>query len=159
MTEPNSRIKGTILKVLLAVAVVGSYVIYSLHQRHETSGPVAQPLTTSSTDQSSSGGSTTSPTAASTTYKDGSYTGSGEDAFYGTIQVRAIISGGKLADVQFLQYPNDQPNSIRVNSAAMPLLKQEAISAQSAQVDTITGATASSGAFVQSLASALAQAK
>ena len=68
-------------------------------------------------------------------------------------------SGGQLTDVQFLQSPNDQPNSVRINQAAMPLLKQEAISTQSAKVDTISGATQSSGAFVQSLGDALAQAK
>lgn len=91
-------------------------------------------------------------------YKTGTYVGSVADAFYGNIQVKVIISGGKITDVQFLQYPNDRPTSIQVNSQAMPLLKQEAIAAQSAQVDGISGATQTSGAFIQSLQSALQQA-
>jgi len=92
-------------------------------------------------------------------YKDGTYTGSSADAFYGNIQVQAVISGGKITDVQFLQYPNDRSRSIAINTLAMPNLKQEAIQAQSANVNIVSGATDSSNAFVQSLSSALSQAK
>jgi uncharacterized protein with FMN-binding domain len=91
-------------------------------------------------------------------YTDGTYTGSPADAYYGTIQVQAIIQNGVLADVQFLQYPNDRNTSIRVNSRALPILRQEAISAQNANVNIVSGATDSSQAFQQSLASALSQA-
>lgn len=92
-------------------------------------------------------------------YKDGSYTGSVADAFYGNIQVRVTISSGKISDVQFLQYPNDRRTSIEINTQAMPMLKSEAIAAQSANVNIISGATDSSQAFRESLASALSQAK
>ncbi len=92
-------------------------------------------------------------------YKDGTFTGSVADAFYGNIQVQAVVSGGRLTDVVFLQYPNDNPTSQYVNSQALPYLKQEALQAQSANVDLISGASASSQAFQQSLADALAQAK
>lgn len=92
-------------------------------------------------------------------YADGSYTGSVADAYYGLVQVRATISGGKLTDVQFLQYPNDRSTSREINSQAMPLLKQEAIAAQSARVDGVSGATDTSAAFVESLGVALGKAK
>lgn len=92
-------------------------------------------------------------------YKNGTYTGNVADAFYGNLQVQAVISGGKLSDVIFLQYPNDRRTSIEINTQAMPYLKQEAIKAQSAQVDIVTGATQTSKAFVESLQSALNQAK
>ncbi|MFZ1074874.1 MAG: FMN-binding protein [Minisyncoccia bacterium] len=92
-------------------------------------------------------------------YADGSYTGTAENAYYGTVQVKAVISGGKISDVQFLQYPNDRSNSRFINGRAMPLLTQEAISAQNANVDGVSGATFTSQAFQQSLASALALAK
>ncbi len=92
-------------------------------------------------------------------YADGSYTGSAADAYYGTVQVKAVIQGSKITDVVFLQYPNDRSNSISINSQAMPLLTQEAIQAQSAQVDGVSGATFTSGAFKESLAAALALAK
>ncbi len=92
-------------------------------------------------------------------YKDGSYTGSVQDAFYGNIQVQAVISSGKISNVNFLQYPNDNRTSQYINSVADPMLAQEAIQAQSAQVDIISGASASSQAFKASLADALSQAK
>ncbi len=91
-------------------------------------------------------------------YVDGTYTGSNADAYYGNVQVKAIVQGGKLTDVQILSYPNDRGNSIRINNRAMPILVSEAISAQSANVNAVSGATDSSGAFKQSLSSALSQA-
>jgi uncharacterized protein with FMN-binding domain len=92
-------------------------------------------------------------------YADGSYTGSPADAYYGTVQVKVIVTNGKIADVQFLQYPSDRSTSRYINGQAMPMLTQEAITAQSANVNGVSGATATSGAFIQSLASALALAK
>lgn len=92
-------------------------------------------------------------------YKDGSYAGQVTDAYFGNVQVKAIVQGGKLTDVQVLQYPNDRGTSREINGAAMPQLVQEAIQAQSANVNIVSGATQSSEAFQQSLASALAQAK
>jgi len=92
-------------------------------------------------------------------YKDGEYSGPVADAYYGLVQVKAVIQAGKIADVQFLQYPNDRRTSIRINNIAMPYLITEALQAQSAEVDIISGATLTSEAFAQSLQSALATAK
>lgn len=92
-------------------------------------------------------------------YKDGSYTGKVADAFYGNIQVQAVIKNGRIVDVIFLQAPNDNGTSVSINSQADPMLTQEAIQAQSANVDIISGASASSQAFQVSLADALSQAK
>ncbi len=99
------------------------------------------------------------PTPPKSGYGDGSYTGDAADAYYGTVQVEATIRNGKLTDVQFLQYPNDRSTSRFINGQAMPQLTQEAIQVQSSRVDIVSGATETSLAFRQSLASALAQAK
>ena len=118
------------------------------------------PTTQSSNSNSTVPTSTVTPSPQQQgQYKNGSYTGSVQDAFYGNIQVRAVISGGKIADVIFLQFPNDNRTSQYVNSIADPMLKQEAIAVQSAQVDIVSGASASSQAFQASLADALALAK
>ncbi len=93
------------------------------------------------------------------TFRDGEYVGDSVDAYYGYIQVKAVIANGKLSDVIFLDYPQDRGNSIRINNYAMPILKTEAIASQNSNVNTVSGATDSSGAFRQSLASALVQAK
>ncbi len=92
-------------------------------------------------------------------YKDGTYTGSAADAYYGTVQVAAVISGGKITDVKFLQYPDTHSTSVFINQQAMPYLTQEAVQAQSANVNIVSGATETSMAFQKSLGSALVQAK
>lgn len=120
------------------------------------------PTQASGTPNPTSANPTSTPTPVSKPrgqYKDGNYTGSVEDAFYGNIQVQAKISNGKIIDVVFLQFPNDNRTSQFINSQADPMLTQEAIQAQSASVDIISGASASSQAFQISLANALSQAK
>lgn len=99
------------------------------------------------------------PTKPSGLYVDGTYTGAPANAYYGTVQVEAVVQNGALANVTFLQYPNDRNNSIRISNMAMPILIQEALQIQSAQVNGVSGATDTSVAFEQSLASALTQAK
>lgn len=92
-------------------------------------------------------------------FKNGSYTGSAQDAYYGTVEVQATIASGKITDVTFLLYPSDRSTSRFINSQAMPMLTQEAVAAQSANVNIVSGATETSLAFRQSLADALALAK
>ena len=92
-------------------------------------------------------------------YRDGTYTGAIADAYYGPVEVRATVKNGAIANVAFLRYPNTHSTSVFINGQAMPMLAQEAISAQSANVDIISGATDTSLAFRQSLASALAKAQ
>lgn len=92
-------------------------------------------------------------------YKDGTYKGPQVDAFYGLVQVQAVIQNGKIKTIQFLQYPNDdRRTSQRINSVAVPYLQQEALQAQTSNVDIISGATLTSEAFMMSLQSALANA-
>lgn len=145
-----------IKKVLLIIFVVFTFFIYSFNQRSESNGsslPVAD--TTKPSGQSSTATSST----GSSTYNDGSYTGKASDALYGYIKVKATISSGKITNIEFLEYPNDRGNSTEINNYAMPRLKQQAIQAQSAQVDGISGATDTSIAFIESLSDALNQAK
>ena len=159
-------------KFIVAVFIIGAFIIYSFiyHSNSVALVPTnptvpgstsTQPSATSVVPTapgatSTSGSTTTSPGAI---YKDGSYTGSVTDAQWGYIQVKAIVQNGKITDVQFLQYPNERNRSVEINSYADPQLTSEAIQAQSANVDIITGATDSSEAFIQSLTDALSQAK
>lgn len=150
-------------KILLSFFVIVVFAFYVLHQKQEQSeGVVPSPPTpTSSGSISNTGTSSISQPTSSTAqgaYKDGTYIGDTANAFYGNMQVKVTIRGGKITDVAFLQYPNDRGQSIMINQRAMPILKQEAIAAQNAQVDTVSGATDSSQAFRESLAQALSQA-
>ncbi|MET2829900.1 FMN-binding protein [Mesorhizobium shangrilense] len=91
-------------------------------------------------------------------FADGTYTGPVADAYYGLIQIQASIQGGRLTALKILKYPNDRRTSISINRQALPMLRDEAISAQSANVDIISGATLTSRAFIQSLGGALKKA-
>ena len=99
------------------------------------------------------------PTATATgAYRDGTYTGSIADANWGNVEVQAVVTNGWISDVTFLEYPNHRNRSQMINEQAMPQLIQEAISAQQANVDIVTGATDTSDAFIESLTAALNQA-
>lgn len=162
----------TMKKLGVGIGVIGVFVAYSIWVRQETP-VIAKPSSLASSATSTQSGTSTaantttqSTTAASvgssttsTTYTDGTYKGSVEDAYYGNVQVAATISGGKLTDVTFLQYPNTHSDSVMINRQAMPYLQQEAIQAQSANVQVISGATFTSQAFIQSLTNALSSAK
>lgn len=155
-------------KFVITIAIFGTFVIYSLGIRHQspaigkptalaTNSPPAASTTSNGTGNT--GATSTSSTSSSTgQYKDGTYTGSVADAYYGNVQVSATISGSKLTDVKFLQYPDTHSTSVVINQQAMPYLKQEAIQAQSSNVQIISGATFTSQAFQQSLQAALSQA-
>ena len=90
--------------------------------------------------------------------RDGEYTGNPVDIEYGLVQVGAVIRGGAIADIKWLQDPEDIDLSKQINTDAMPKLTREAIEGQKAQVDLVTGATFTAMGFRLSLATALAQA-
>lgn len=135
--------KKIILSTLLILGF-GTYVFY----RHDKDHYVATAFTLSV--QSSK---------PSDHYQDGQYTGKVSEAYYGSVQVAAVISGGKITDVAFLDYPHERQNSVRLNEDAMPRLRSEALAIQSPNVDSITGASLTSAAFLESFSSALDQAK
>jgi uncharacterized protein with FMN-binding domain len=97
--------------------------------------------------------SSSAPTAAAKTYN-----GSAVQTRYGTVQVAVTVSGGKITNVSFLQLTSYDGRSADINSQAGPLLLQETLSAQSSNIDTISGATYTSEGYLQSLQSALDQA-
>jgi len=133
--------------------VIGGFSLYVLFAKNDTS------KTTATSAASTRAATAQSTSTTTTTYRDGNYTGSVADAFYGNIQVNVTVNNGKIADIRFLQYPSDHHESMQINTAAMPILTQEAITAQTAHIDGVTGATDTSQAFIESMQSALNQAK
>jgi uncharacterized protein with FMN-binding domain len=106
------------------------------------------------------GSTSTQSTTSSTTSgaaRSGTYTGTAVPTYDGTIQVQITVSNGKLTAIQMLQYPTSGRSS-QISQAAIPTLIQEALQAQSAQINAVSGATYTSQGFAQSLQSALVQA-
>ena len=114
-----------------------------------------------STSQSGSSGTSrgtgkTATGAQSTSgYADGTFTGQDVSMRYGDVQVQVTISGGAVTDVTALQLPDGDGHSSRISSIVEPMLRSEALQAQTASIDLISGATYTSGAYMQSLQSAL----
>ena len=74
---------------------------------------------------------------------------------YGVVQVQVVVSGTKISNVSFLQLTAYDGRSQQINSEAAPILLQETLSAQSANIDTVSGASYTTAGYVQSLQSAL----
>ena len=104
----------------------------------------------SSTGSSSSSGSSGSAPSGSS----GTVTGDSVATRWGPVQVAVSVSGGKVTDVQVVDYPSENPRDAEINSYALPILVQETIDAQSADIDMVSGATVTSDGYVRSLQSA-----
>lgn len=120
-----------------------------------TSGSGTGSGSTTGTD----GTGSTTGTTTSSGLKDGTFTGDAASTRYGPVQVQVTVSGGSIASVDVVEYPNENPRDRQINQQAVPMLVSETTSAQSAQIDMISGATYTSRGYQQSLQSALDQAK
>ncbi|MGA3150292.1 MAG: FMN-binding protein [Candidatus Saccharimonadales bacterium] len=151
------------LLIIMTVAILGALGLY-INPGHNTSAklvssPVSATGSSNQSNSSTAGSSAPQTTAASsTTYKDGTYTGSAADTPYGVVQIAVVVSGGKITDVNFLQMPSDLAHSQEVTTVAEPLLKQTTLQAQSANIEFVSGATSTSNGYEQSLQAALDQA-
>jgi uncharacterized protein with FMN-binding domain len=153
-----------------AATVSGVVLLLSLKPHHETT--TASPITSggSGTDATGSGGSsgtsgtsgsagagdpTGSAGAASNSSAARTLTGDAADTRFGPVQVKITVKAKKITDISVLQYPSDNPRDQEINSYALPLLNQEALNAQSAEIDAVSGATFTSDGYTRSLQSAI----
>lgn len=83
------------------------------------------------------------------------YTGDSTDTQWGPVQVQITVQNRKITKVSVVDYPHGNPRDQEINSYALPQLVQETLSAQSAQIDTVSGATVTSDGYLGSLQSAL----
>ena len=74
---------------------------------------------------------------------------------HGIVQVQAVIAGGRIVDVKALSLPHDNPHSWDESTAAAATLRSEALSAQSANINIVSGATYTSRGYARSLQAAL----
>jgi uncharacterized protein with FMN-binding domain len=82
-------------------------------------------------------------------------TGSPIDTQYGVVQVRVTVRGRRIVSIASLALPFDRSRSQEISQIAGPLLRSEALKAQSARIDVVSGATYTSNGYAQSLQSAL----
>jgi len=112
-----------------------------------------------STTSSTSSGSVLPAQLPSSALKDGTFTGTSQSTRFGDVQVAITVSGGAITEVSTPVLSGNEGRSDQINHRAAPLLRSEALAAQSAQIHSVSGATYTSGAYISSLQSALDQAK
>jgi uncharacterized protein with FMN-binding domain len=156
-------------RVILAICAtaVGLVLLLSFKTHTQTAAPGASPAaalgspspgpsgTTASTGTASTAGGTTSQTAPASTGAAKTFTGAAWPTIYGPVQVRVTVKAGKLSAVTAVEYPTDTPRDYQINTFAVPQLNAEALAAGSAKIDTVSGATYTSGGYVGSLQNAL----
>lgn len=161
------------------IGTANSQTVSSIPATTQTSTTTTQQTTTQKTGQTTSGQTTTSqesttqqsttgsatsstPSASATNssgLKDGTYTGQTIQHHYGTVTVTVTISNGAISSLSENVQSDGDGHSERINSEAVPMIRDEVLSANSADVNTISGATFTTSAYLQSLQSALDQAK
>jgi uncharacterized protein with FMN-binding domain len=99
-----------------------------------------------------------SASSAATSTGAHTYTGDSVQTQFGPVQVQVTVENGSITDVTTLAYPSNDGHSAQINAQAVPALQNQALSAQSANLDGVSGASYTSAAFEQSLQSALVQA-
>jgi uncharacterized protein with FMN-binding domain len=165
MSTSSSRRGGSpsrvLRKSLVSGFVLASYLAYAVHEHFAApaQGVAALPRAPQAGAGVAAAPATAPNVTAGSQYKNGTFTGVPANAFYGQVQVQVVINNGKISSVNLLDYPKDRRTSVRINSFAVPYLQSEALQAQSAQVDVISGATLTSQAFMVSLQSALDSAR
>jgi uncharacterized protein with FMN-binding domain len=139
-----------VLGTLTALVLLFSYHT-SLDSTSSTPAAATAPLTPGSSSSSSS-------SSASSSSGTKTYTGEAADTRWGPVQVQITVTDGKITAAETTQVPDNNPRDQEINSYAVPVLNQEAVQAQSAQIDAVSGATVTSDGYIQSLQSAIDQA-
>jgi uncharacterized protein with FMN-binding domain len=136
--------------IVIGATIAGAAGVLAFHPHAAV--PAA---TTAAKTTTSAAAATSSSGASSGSIGSGTATGDAIGTRYGTAQVRVTVSGGKIVKLEALQLQSNDPHSQQISSFAAPQLEQEVLSAQSANVDAVSGATFTSASYVQSVQSAL----
>jgi uncharacterized protein with FMN-binding domain len=139
--------------LVLAGTVAGTAGVLAFHAHAApvtvaSTAPTATATTTPTPPRSGSGSSGSSGAS-------GTATGDAVDTQDGAAQVKVTVAGGKITSIEAVQLQGNDPRSVQISSSAEPVLQQEALAAQSADIDAVSGATFTSESYKQSLQSAL----
>jgi uncharacterized protein with FMN-binding domain len=145
------------VKSTAALALTGTASVLVLGFR--TSASPADATTATAIDRAAATPSTgTTGVAAGATYADGTWPGAAVREPWGTFEIEAVVTNGRITDVILVASPTDGRSS-RINSRAVPTLTASAIATQSANVDMVSGATWTSQSYATSLQAALDDAR
>ncbi|WP_028048305.1 FMN-binding protein [Cellulomonas sp. URHD0024] len=162
--------RGTLLFVGAAAAMTAAGMAKFAPVMQDTTAPATAGTTSNgSVDGTTDHGTTNNGSTASgsdpastdngssTTSDTVTIVGSVERNRYGSVQVSVTFVGSQITDVQTLQVPDRERESVRINENAAPALAQEVLAAQSSHIDTVSGATYTSESYAASVQSAIDQ--
>ena len=153
------------LWIIVTVAVLGTIAVYAAPSKTEplsNQSPATISTTTAATPTPTPSLVSTvsaTPSVVSNSLQDGTYTGDSVVNRFGDVQISISVSGGKITAVDFVSMPDDDSRSATISDYAQPLLEESTLAAQNADIDTISGATYTSLSYIESLQSAIDQAK
>jgi uncharacterized protein with FMN-binding domain len=144
------------IAVAIALTICGLVLLFSYPTSTDQTmiAAAAVPLGLPPNGSSSSSGRAATP-APGTGGAGGTFVGSTSNTRYGPVQVQISVTGGRIATASVVQVPHGAGRTDRINSQAVPILDQETVHAQSAQIDTVSGATYTSDGYIRSLQSAI----
>ena len=142
----------------IAVLVMGWQAGGAVLAPTATNTTTSQPATPSSNSSAAPAPATPAPTAVAAGPTDGTYTGSSVGTRFGAVQVSVTIASGTITDVTAVHLTDHDGKSVQISNRAAPILRDEVISAQSANVSNVSGATYTTQAYLSSVQSALDQA-
>jgi uncharacterized protein with FMN-binding domain len=146
--------RRAIFAVLVTAAGLVLLLSFKPHEvASSTRPPAAIAGPTGDTGSTGSTGSTNSRVSGSSGSR--SVTGDAVDTRWGPVQVRISLSGSKITKAEAVVVPDSNFRDQEINSVAVPILTQETLAAQSAQIDSVSGATYTSDGYKGSLQSAL----
>src|SRR5206468_2866634 len=153
--------------ILAAVSTISGLVMLLSFKSHDVT-TLAPPAaissaspsqTTSGAGSSAAGGSSSSGDSTSTTVSPTSgtttVTGNAVQTRYGPVEVQITVTEGHVTAAEAIEYPTQSGRDRSINARAIPELNQEVLTAQSAKIDTVSGATYTSTGYITSLQSAL----
>lgn len=130
-----------------------------------SAGPGSADDSTASGDSPTQDSTTQDSTPSDTATTDsgssgtgGTFTGDSVMTRWGLVQVAITVKDGRITKSEVVQVPWDNPRDQQINSYAVPILNQEVVTAQSSQIDMVSGATVTSDGYISSLQSAIDQA-
>jgi uncharacterized protein with FMN-binding domain len=155
------RITLWLLSTVTVLVLLFSYRTSTMGISGSSSTAAVAPADTSGGTTASTGSAATpapsSSSSSTTTASSGSgtYDGSVEQTRWGPVQVRITVANGKIIDVEATTYPDGNQRDIEINDRALPILHDEVLAAQSADINTVSGATVTSDGYITSLQAAL----
>jgi len=111
--------------------------------------------TSGSSGSSGTGTSGTTGSAGAAAKAGGTYDGDVVQTRFGSVQVQITVKAGTITDVTSLKLTDHEGRSVQISNYAAPILRSEVLQAQSADVQTVGGATVTSDAYLTSLQAAL----